>query len=179
MIVFDETLDPSETKDFSFDWSPQLGDGETVVSQVVVFIAAAGSTSPSDSVASPISRVWLTGGIHGQRIIFTIAAVTSGGRTLEAALAVDVVDSLIGPPAETELARLSRYLSEAREALHKLATGSQVVDLWHDGRRRRYAQQDVSNLTAYVDWLERQIESATAVESGRPRRAAFGLIWRN
>lgn len=179
MIIFDEPLDPSEVKDFSFDWSPQLGDGETVTSQTVTLIAASGATNPSNSLVTPTSRVWLTGGNHGQRIVFTITVQTSGNRTLEAALGVDIVDSILGPVGETDLARYTRYLSEAEEALHKLATGTQIVDLWHDGRRRRYAQQNIADLVNYTDLLRRQIATATAASEGRPRRRAIGLAWRN
>lgn len=35
MELYSETLDPSETKDFAFDWSPKLATSENVTSQAV------------------------------------------------------------------------------------------------------------------------------------------------
>lgn len=179
MQIYQETKDPSELKDYSFDWAPRLGAGDAVVSHVVSLIDAAGASVPSESVAGNVSRVWFSGGNHGERIVFTVRATTSAGNVLEESFGVDVVDSTWSPPAETGIERLTRYLSEAEAALHQLATGTQIVDLWHDGRRRRYAQQDVVSLQSYVDWLNRQLEAAIATENGRPRRRAIGIAWRN
>lgn len=83
------------------------------------------------------------------------------------------------PPPETDIERLTRFLREAREAMHSLAMGTQVVDLWHDGRRRRYAQQDMESVRSYIAWLECELAAANAAACGRPRRRAIALGWRN
>lgn len=181
MQVFEETLDPSETKDFAFDWSPQLGDGETVLSQTVTFIDAAGTTSPSNSLASPISRVWLTGGTHGLGAIFTIRAVTSGGRTLEQALAVNVVDSVLGAPAETEIERLTREIAECKAQRVNVALGNAVVEIWRDGRRIKKLISTINELNSLIRVLEGELVSAqvAAGVTTTSRRRAITLGYRN
>ena len=122
--VYPESKDPNELKDYVFDWTAKLADGETVSSQTVTLIDAAGTTNPSNSLASGISRVWLQGGTHGSRAVFTIQVTTSGGRTLEVALGVDIIDSTIGPSRVTQLEAL---LAEAEQARHDVAIGDQLV----------------------------------------------------
>lgn len=100
MRPYRETKDPDETKDYSFDWSPSLVAAETIVGGPdVAFVDAAGTTNPSNSVAGGITRVWLAGGTNGGRAIFTVQVTTSGGRTLEEAFAVDIVDTVTGVAA--------------------------------------------------------------------------------
>ena len=58
MDIYAETKDPSEVKDYTWDWSPALETSETVSSHTVTMISAAGATlSPSASLASNVSRV--------------------------------------------------------------------------------------------------------------------------
>lgn len=181
MQVFEETLDPSETKDFAFDWSPQLGDGETVSSQTVTMIDAAGTTNPSNSLASPVSRVWLAGGTVGLRAIFTIRAVTSGGRTLEAALAVDIVDSVLGVTAETEIDRLIREISELKAQRINVASGNAVIDVWREGRRIRKRVSTIDELNSLIRVLEGELVSAqvAAGVATTSRRRAITIGYRN
>lgn len=181
MEVFSEAHDPSETKDFAFDWSPKLGDGETVVSQFVTFIDAAGTTNPSNSLASPISRVWISGGMHGQRAIFTISVTTSGGRTLEVALGVNVIDSVLGPAAESEIDRLTRQIAEAEAQRHNVALGNAVVEIWRDGRRITKKIATMAELETYIRDLRAELTSAQISAGIAPtrRRRAIGLAWRN
>lgn len=181
MQVFEETLDPSETKDFAFDWSPQLGDGETVSSQTVTMIDAAGTTNPSNSLASPVSRVWLAGGTVGLRAIFTIRAVTSGGRTLEQALAVDIVDSVLGVTAETEIDRLTREISELKAQRINVASGNAVIDVWREGRRIRKHISTIDELNSLIRVLEGELVSAqvAAGVATTSRRRAITIGYRN
>lgn len=180
MQIFDQTLDPSETKDFTFDWSPRLGSGETVSSQVVSFVNAAGTTSPSNSVASPVSRVWLTGGNPGERVIFTIAATTSAGRTLEEAFGVDVVDTVLGPSAETEIERLTREIAECKAQRVKVATGNAVVEVWRDGRKLRKHISTLAELNDLILVLEGELsaaQTAAGIVNVAPRRSAIGTYY--
>lgn len=178
MQIFDESLDPSETKDFAFDWSAQLGDGETVTSHSVAFIDAAGTTSPINTLATPVSRVWLTGGTHGSRAIFTIRANTSGGRTLEAALGVNIVDSVIGPAAETGIERLTREIKECKAQRINVATGNAVIEVWRDGRRVRKHISTIDELNELIRVLEGELaeaQVAAGITTASPRRTAIGV----
>lgn len=181
MEVFVETLDPSETKDFAYDWSPALAEGETVSSQVVAFVDAAGTTNPTNSLATPISRIWLTGGTHGQRAIFTITAITSGGRTLEVALGVNVVDSASGPVAQTDIERLTREIAELKAQRINVASGSAVIDVWREGRRVRRHISTIAELNDLIRVLESELVSAQVAAGVTPttRRGALGIVWKH
>ena len=177
-----ETLNPSETKDFTYDWSPRLGDGETVASQVVTFIQTGGTTNPSNSLASPVSRVWLSGGTHGQRVIFTILATTSGGRTLDAALAVDVVDNAIGPALDAplegmDILSLKQARADVWNAILAAARGERIKEVWRDGRRvvkDNMSVADLKSTLAMLDLMLAEAEHAAGLTS-TPRRTAIGV----
>lgn len=179
MEIYRETLDPSETKDYAWDWSSALADGETVASQVVTFINSAGTTNPLNSLSSPISKVWLSGGIHGRRAIYSIVATTSAGRTLDAGLAVDVVDNASVPADPTEAERISTEITSARALRSKIVSGEAVIELWRDGRRVRKQLPTLAELNAHITRLERELAEANIVSAGGSRRRAIGLAYRN
>ncbi len=180
MQIYPDTKDPSETADFAYDWSARLSSGETISSLSVAFVDAAGTSNPTNSSADGVTRVWLSGGTHGQRAIYTVAITTSGGRTLEEAFGVDIVDTVTGPATETDIAKLTRMIAEAVDARHKLATGTDVVDVWRDGRRMRFQKSKIAELDAYIANLRSDLTAAQVDAGVTPtrRRRAIGLAWR-
>lgn len=179
MEIYRETLDPSETKDYAWDWSSALADGETVASQVVTFINSGGTTNPLNSLSSPVSKVWLSGGTHGQRVIFSIVATTSAGRTLDAGLAVDVVDNTSVSADPTDAERIASELTAARALRTKIVSGEAITELWRDGRRVRKQMPTLSELNSHIMRLESDLAQANAVAAGGSRRRAIGLAYRN
>ena len=179
MKVYSETLDPSETKDYAFDWTPKLAPDELVTSHVVTFIDAAGTTSPQDSVTSPFSKVWLAGGVHGGRVIYTIVATTNQGRTIDDAFAVDVVDNAIGPVELTEADRIRSEIAAAKVLRAKLVAGDVIEDFMRDGRRVRRKLPSLKEITDTIVTLERELAEAVALASGQKRRRPIALAWRN
>ena len=182
MDVYSETLDPAETKDFAVDWTPQLGDGETIISQAVAFIDPAGTSNPVNTFTPTASRVWLTGGTHGLRAIFTVTVITSSSpaRTLEAALAVDVVSNTIGvDPAQSEIARVKAELASLYVMRAKIVAGEAITQLWRDGRRVSKAMPTLKELNDHIRTLENELAAANAAAAGTPRRRAIGLAWSN
>lgn len=182
MHLYKRPKSPGETIDYGYTWSNELSDGETIVSASVVFVDAGGTTNPSPGISSAdaITRVWLAGGTHGQRVVYTVTITTSGGRTLDEAFGVDIVDSVTGPAAETDIAKLTRMISEAVDARHKLATGTDVVDVWRDGRRMRFQKSKIAELDAYITNLRSDLTAAQVDAGVTPtrRRRAIGLAWR-
>lgn len=178
MEIYRETLDPSETKDYAWDWSDALASGESITSQVVTFINAAGTTNPSNSVVSNLSRVWLSGGTHGGRVIFTIVATTNHGRDLDVALAVDVVDNAIGPEPQTPLERLQTHREKLLDAKDE-AVGGAVVEVWNGryGNKMKYQAMSYEQICTALERVEREIAGEQAVLAGRGRRAPVSLIW--
>ena len=176
--LYSEALDPSETKDYAWDWTDKLADGEMVLSHVVSFIDAAGTTKVSDSVVTNISRVWLKNGTPGKRAIWTILATTSGGREFEAALAVDIVDSVLGPEPATTLERLQAHREKLLDAKDE-AVGGTVVEVWNGryGNKMKYQAMTYDEICAALERIEREIAGEQAVLAGRGRRAPVSLIW--
>lgn len=181
MRVYDEAKDPNETKDYTFDWSPLLASGETVDSHVVAFVEAAGTASPSQSLASNISRVWLAGGTHGEQAIYTITATTNGGRILEEAFGVNVVDSVLGPVAETDIERLTREIGELKAQRVNIATGNAIIDIWRDGRRLRKKAGSLAEINDLIRQLESELVAAQIAAGITPtnRRRPIALAYRN
>lgn len=70
-----------------------------------------------------------------------------------------MLDSLIG-----------QQLKEARIALHKLVTGTGVVELEVEGQRTRFTPANREDLEAYIARLD-------ALVSGAPSRGAIGFIF--
>lgn len=65
-------------------------------------------------------------------------------------------------------------LAEARLALHKLMTGSAVVEVLHGDQRIRYTETNRVDLENYIQRLENQAGGP----SGTPmRRAPLGVIF--
>lgn len=179
MEIYAEPKDPSELKDYEFDWSAQLGNGETVVSQVVTFVDAAGTTNPTNTITTPFTRTWLAGGTHGARAVYTVKVTTSGGRELEVALGVNIVDTVTGETAPTDLENLQADLVAVETAMRKLVAGESVKEVWRDGRRIVRNSATYSDLLRHRDLLRREIEGAQAVLNGRSRRTPTALIWNN
>jgi len=176
LLTFDETKDPNEIKDYTYDWSEQIGEGETIASQIVSLVASGGAAIEADSVASPISRVFFSGGTDGQMIVFTIRAQTSGNRTLEEGFAINIVDSVRMP---TDAENLRADLAVVDASMRKLMAGEFVKEVSRDGRRIVRENPSFAQLTAHREWLVAAIGAAEAAETGLRRRRAITLAYRN
>lgn len=62
-------------------------------------------------------------------------------------------------------------LQEARDALHRLVTGTSTVSIQRDGKKVEFAQANRSDLERYINQLEVQIGAG----QGR-RRGPAGVI---
>lgn len=62
-------------------------------------------------------------------------------------------------------------LQEARQALHRLLTGTSTVSIQRDGKRVEFAQIQRADLERYINQLE-----ATAGGGGARRRGPAGVI---
>lgn len=181
MEIYEETMDPRETKDYAWDWTPKLSDGETVLSHTVEWIDRGGTTSPNNSVVANLSRVWLRGGTAGSRVIWTIVALTDQDRELEVALGVDVVDStVIETVAEpTELERLQAYKEKLLDARDQAADGGLVGEVWNGryGTRMKYITMTYAEIAKALLQVDRDIAALERVASGGSRRAPIGITW--
>lgn len=182
MFIYDETLDPDEKKDFTQDWVNQMAANETLASVAVSFVDAAGTSQPiAAGIVSPITRVWLTGGNHGQRCIFVVRVTTSDGRTLEDSFAVNVVDtSIIEEDATpTELERLRAYKEKLLDARDQAADGGSVAEVWNGryGTRMKYNAMTYDEIVKALLQVDRDIAALERVDSGGSRRSPIGIVW--
>jgi len=78
-----------------------------------------------------------------------------------------------------DLTTLQTWITEAQEAMHKLATGAAVVDISRDGRRIKYNASNKGDLAKYIADLKLQIAALEAEAAGKlaPRRRSFGVVW--
>lgn len=60
-------------------------------------------------------------------------------------------------------------LTEARQALHRLLTGTQTVSIQRDGKRVEFAQTNRSDLERYINQLEVQQGAGNSRRRGPAR----------
>jgi len=73
--------DPDARLDYTVDWSPWLGTGETITSSDVVITPTGDMTSDADSADATSVTVWLLGGNVGETYTVTTRVTTNLGRT--------------------------------------------------------------------------------------------------
>lgn len=79
MAIFkDHKKDPDATLDWIFDWTPWLGEFETITD--AIFITDPGLVTVAYSHTAKTSTVWLSGGTEGQVYRVTNRVTTSDGR---------------------------------------------------------------------------------------------------
>lgn len=79
-----QTKQPGDVLDFDVDFSLWLPDEDSIANTPVVMIEPAGElTADAVQVASPIIKVWLSGGVDKATYKVTVRASTAGGRVKE------------------------------------------------------------------------------------------------
>lgn len=81
--------DPDEILDYSLDWSTILETGETL--STVTWTVPSGLTKISDSEASGVTTIWLSGGTSGTLYELGIRVITSASRTYDLTVRLPVV----------------------------------------------------------------------------------------
>ncbi len=180
MYTFEETKDPSELKKFNVDWRDELATGETVASQVVSFVEAAGTTNPTESHDDNFSYIWLANGTHGQQAVFTVRIVKNTGETVERAFAVNIVDTVIGAEPATELDRLKALRTALQDAQLE-AVGGRVTEVWNGryGNKMKTITMTYDQIKAALQDVEREIAAQERVAAGGGRRASVAVVWAN
>lgn len=79
MAIFkDHKKDPDATLDWIFDWTPWLGEFETITD--AIFITDPGIVVTAYAHTSKTATVWLSGGTEGQVYRVTNRVTTTDGR---------------------------------------------------------------------------------------------------
>lgn len=77
--------------------------------------------------------------------------------------------------------QIREWIAAAENKRHAVAIGGDVIDVWEDGSRVRRSISSLTELQAYIDRLNRELEAALLAESGstRPARRAISMVFRN
>lgn len=183
MEAYPDAKDTRETDSFPFDWSPRLGEGETIVSLTVTMIDAAGTTLVQSVKSDAVTRVYLSGGTAGATAIWLVSILTNStpARTIDQDFSVEIVDKAIAEAAETTIERLTRQIAEAELQRHSVGLGEAVVEVWRDGRRVIRKISTMAELERYIALLRSELTTAQteAGETPTRRRRAISLAYRN
>lgn len=174
--VYPKTLDPDETRPFTFDWAGVLSSNDTIASQVVSLVDDAdGAQSPSDSATGTVSRVFLTGGTSGKQIVYTVRITTVAGEVHEEAFIVTVRNSTDDVVAESNVSRITRELEEIRAYRHEVATGQAIVRMSRNGRAATSERMRMTDFDHIIQTLERELKQAQREAQGKPARRPIKL----
>ncbi len=80
----------AEDKDYTIDWSQDLGTDNIATSNWSVVPAGLTITSPAPSKTSTTATVWTSGGTPGQNYLVTNTITTVGSRELEQRLVISI-----------------------------------------------------------------------------------------
>jgi hypothetical protein len=81
--------DPSDTLDYTIDWTALLVGGETITAAVWSVLPSSLSIG-TKSIASPNTSAWLSGGTPNTQYAVTCKITTSAGRSYERTVLIDV-----------------------------------------------------------------------------------------
>lgn len=77
------------------------------------------------------------------------------------------------------VAAIQADLDSAYAARTKIIAGERVTQIERDGRSMQVERLSLEGVNAVIADLERELASATASESGRPRRRPISLVYGN
>lgn len=87
---------PADTLDYDIDFSKWLPDDDEILTAVANATTIEGETTPlvidSVRIASPVVKVWLSGGSDGASYKVTAKVATAGGRIKEAEFKIRIRD---------------------------------------------------------------------------------------
>ena len=87
MTTTDNTIDPNETRDRSYNWAPQLATGETIASHEVTIVDRLGVTATNATVdATSLTDAVVTArlsGASGTEVYVLCRVTTSTGQILD------------------------------------------------------------------------------------------------
>ena len=82
--------DPGEVKDYGFNWTEHLGDGETITTSTWEVETGLTSTAFDDTHTDTHTTIWLSEGTAGTQYRVTNHVVTNQGREFERSFTIYV-----------------------------------------------------------------------------------------
>jgi hypothetical protein len=139
--------DRDELLDYTFNWSPSLAAGETILTSA--WTVPAGITAGPTSLTDTTTTQWLSGGSMGEQYTITNTIATSDLREFERSFAVLIIasSSEVVPSAPTAITALD-LISSSLRLIGVLASGETA-----DGDQ---AQDGLSTLNDFIDEIRTQ-----------------------
>jgi hypothetical protein len=76
-------------------------------------------------------------------------------------------------------AQVQADLDAAYSARSSIIAGERVTEVSRDGRRLTFERMTLEQANELIDTLERELASAEAISSGRPRRRPISVMYPN
>lgn len=177
MFIWEDPKAPAELKAYSFDWSTDLDEGDTIASCSAEFVDGfngGGMVIEDDTdVVGTLTKVWVSGGTASNTARIRGTAVTTGGATLtEIGLLVVAEES---DPANATLLQLQADLASLKAARLSALTGTAIKEVWREGRRIVYNVASVADLDRAIGIYEDYVADAQAEVTPPTRRRMRAL----
>lgn len=175
-IAWQRPKDPSEVVDYGHNWTLDLGD-DTIATSTWTAIEAAGTAPVSNSFAGGVTRVFLSGGNDGTAALWLNRITTSGGRTLEEAFQLSIVDRATVAAVPTAAETLQADRAAIVAARRKFLSGEAVREVTRAGRKLVFQTTSLKDFDDALAAIDRNID-ALAADDGRPRFHALSVRFR-
>ncbi len=83
--------DPAVKKDYGIDWTAWLA-GDTIASSVWEITSGGPATLSLSTFDDTRTKIWVEGGVNGDRLILTNHITTAGGRSEERSILIPIRD---------------------------------------------------------------------------------------
>lgn len=174
MFTWEDPKDPAELKDYSFDWTTDLGT-DTIASCSAALVAGydSGLTIVDGTTFSgKLSKVIVSGGIEGFALIKGHILTTAGNHHYDTGkLIIAASETLTSTPTD-----LAADLATLKSARLELLTTGKIKEVWRDGRRITYNVASVADLERAIATYEGYITDAqTAAGTANKRFRALSV----
>lgn len=176
MFIWDDVKNPGEIKRYAFDWSAELGS-DPIVSASATLVPGrdAGLTLIiGTQFDGNLSFVKLSGGVAGETAQIK-GVITTANETFEEVGELRIVEAF--NPATLPLDDLRADLAALKKARVEMLTGSQIKEVWRDGRRITFNVASVGDITKAIAEYDGLIANAEYVAVGKRRFRALRPVF--
>jgi hypothetical protein len=180
VFTWDNVKSPADVKRYAFTWASELGASEVITGASAVLIDGfgAGLTITGDDqfdATAKLSFFKVSGGVPGRARIQGTVTINSGDESFTQVGEMVIAEP--SDPASSSLRDLRADLISLRQARITALTGTQVKEVWRDGRRLVYNVASVNEISKAIHEYEDLIADAEASAAGtnRGRYRALGV----
>ena len=175
MFVWENVKNPTEVKRYAFEWEDELGE-DAIQSASAELMASYGAgltivDGTQFDADKGLSYVKVSGGTAGQTARIQGTIVTTGGETITEVGFLTIAEA--SDPLTSDLQDLQADLRALEKARITLLTGTQVKEVWREGRRIVYNVASVADLDRVIQEYRNLIAAKASEATGKPRFRAL------